>query len=109
MTPLTLDDLRKAPIFFYSHLYDYDELKDELVAFYREHGSLPKYSEPAGLLSFLVEIGLAQTNSEARRFVQGNAVELDGVKITDFHTIVVPYPDLVVRVGKRRYMKIKIT
>lgn len=106
--PLTLDDLRTSPIFFNSRFYEYDELRTFLLDFINGNGRLPRHGEPTGVLAFLVEIGLAGSNSEARRLVQGNAVSMDGVKIVDVHTIVVPYPDQVVRVGKRKYIRIKI-
>lgn len=39
--------------------------------------------EEVGLLTLLVKIGFAASNGDARRLVQGNAVSIDGEKITD--------------------------
>ncbi len=52
--------------------------------------------------------GFANTNGEARRFVKGGAVRLDGETIDD-EKLSLPIPDLegkVLQVGKRRYVRL---
>ena len=106
MSVVTISDLKRFPTFFHSKLYSYKELYEYIIGYLMKNGELPKYGEAKGILEFLVDLGMTKSLSEARRLVQGNAVELDGIKISDCHTIVIPYADLIVKVGKRRYMKI---
>ncbi len=42
-----------------------------------------EFGEGMGLLSMMVKVGVASSNSEARRLVQGNSVSLNDKKITD--------------------------
>ena len=60
------------------------------------------------IVNVIVNAGLAKTNSEARRFIRGGAVRLDGEVITD-ETLTLPEEELygkVLQVGKRRYARI---
>jgi tyrosyl-tRNA synthetase len=59
-------------------------------------------------VNVIVNAGLAKTNSEARRFIRGGAVRLDGEMITD-ETLTLPEEELygkVLQVGKRRYARL---
>jgi tyrosyl-tRNA synthetase len=56
----------------------------------------------------ITKAGFAATNGEARRFIRGGAVRLDGEKATD-ENISFPVVDLsgkVLQVGKRRYARL---
>jgi tyrosyl-tRNA synthetase len=60
------------------------------------------------IVNVIVNAGLAKTNSEARRFIRGGAVRLDGEVITD-ETLTLPEEELygkVLQVGKRRYARL---
>ncbi|MFW5955713.1 MAG: tyrosine--tRNA ligase [Rhodothermales bacterium] len=61
-----------------------------------------------GLLSLITQAGLTQSNSEARRMVQQNAVSVDGEKVTDPMTRIdlATQTPLVIQVGKRRFARI---
>ncbi len=48
----------------------------------------PELSEGIGLLALLVNAGLAGSNGEARRHVQGGAVRLNDEPVTDDRRIV---------------------
>jgi len=54
-------------------------------------------------------VGFAPSNSEARRLIQQKAVEIDGNVISDVDARLAPQDGMVVKVGKRRFGKVKIT
>ncbi|MDX1530323.1 MAG: tyrosine--tRNA ligase [Rhodothermales bacterium] len=63
--------------------------------------------ESVGLLDLMRQAGFASSNGEARRFVQQNAVSLDGEKVTDpYHEVDLAAAPLVLKVGKRRYARV---
>ena len=62
------------------------------------------------IVNVIVQAGLARSNSEARRLIQGGAVRLDGRVITD-ETLQIPEQELdgkVLQVGKRRHARLKV-
>lgn len=65
-------------------------------------------SAEVGLLNLMREAGMVDSNSQARRLIEQNAVSIDGEKVTDTGR----YIDLeeetpfVLKVGKRRYARI---
>ncbi|MBI1335490.1 MAG: tyrosine--tRNA ligase [Phycisphaera sp.] len=63
-------------------------------------------TSPIGVLSLIVEVGFAPSNTEARRLVQQGAVSLDDEKITDPKTMLTIEGEKVLRVGKRRVCKV---
>ena len=62
-----------------------------------------------GLIQLLATNGLVSSKSEGRRMVQQGAVSVDGEKVSDFSTELVPRTEeYVVKVGKRRFARVKI-
>jgi tyrosyl-tRNA synthetase len=61
----------------------------------------------AGLLDALVALGLARSNSEARRLVAQGGVSVDGQTVADAAQRLAPGSHLL-RVGKRRFARIRI-
>ncbi|OFZ19179.1 MAG: tyrosine--tRNA ligase [Bdellovibrionales bacterium RBG_16_40_8] len=63
-----------------------------------------------GVVQFLVKIGLATSNAEARRAIEGMAVELKGQKVSDWKmTIDLKIGDeFLVRSGKKKFIKVKV-
>ena len=61
-----------------------------------------------GLVQLIAQAGLAASNGEARRLIQGGGVQIDGEKITDVaHTVdVAAHAPFVLRAGKRRYVRV---
>jgi tyrosyl-tRNA synthetase len=57
----------------------------------------------------LVKAGMASSNSEARRLVQQGAVTIDGEKITDPQASVKPADGQVLRVGKLKFARLKVS
>ena len=63
------------------------------------------------LVSFLVQLGLVETNSQARRMIEQGAVRINGKKISDVDfrlPVEIETKELVLQVGKRRFKKILI-
>jgi tyrosyl-tRNA synthetase len=50
---------------------------------------------------------LSVSNSEARRLINSGAVEIDGVKITEISATIAAHSGMIIKVGKRRFAKIK--
>lgn len=63
-------------------------------------------ASPRTIVDLLVEAGLAQTKSEARRLVQQGGVRLNDQTITDIESIVSIVEPAVLRVGKRRFLRL---
>jgi tyrosyl-tRNA synthetase len=61
-----------------------------------------------GLLHLITAAGLAPSNGEARRNVQQGGVSLDGEKVTDPRAQIEPADGMILKVGKRRFAKIRM-
>jgi len=63
-------------------------------------------TEPVALPQLLVEAGLVKSTSEGRRMIKQSAVSIDGTKVTDVDSVVVPQGEVLLKVGKRRFSKV---
>lgn len=63
-----------------------------------------------GVQAFLVQVGLAASNSEAKRAIEGKAVELNNEKVTDWKLSLnlKSGEEYLVRNGKKRFLKVKV-
>jgi tyrosyl-tRNA synthetase len=59
------------------------------------------------LPKLLVETELTKSTSEARRLIKQQAVSLDGEKVLDAEFSLVPEGEVMVKVGKRRFAKVR--
>ena len=59
------------------------------------------------LPQFLLEVKLVSSGSEARRLIEAGAVEIDGAKINDPKSTITAHGGMTIKVGKRRFAKIK--
>jgi tyrosyl-tRNA synthetase len=66
--------------------------------------------EIPSLAQFLAMAKLASSNAEARRLIEQGAVSIDGEKLTHPFTDMLKYvnKDIVIKVGKRKFLKVKI-
>ncbi len=66
---------------------------------------------PAGqsLFAVIADAGLTGSRAEARRLVQQGAVSLDGEKVSDPYRILKEGADVLLKVGKRRFLKVRLT
>lgn len=71
---------------------------------------IPEYEisqSPIRISTLLVQSGLCNSNGEAKRLIQGGGVSIDGEKISDFELEMDLKSGMVLRAGKRRFIKIK--
>lgn len=54
----------------------------------------------------LVLAGMAKTNGEARRLIEGGGVYIDGNKVENPDAEIPCTTDFIIKVGKRRFVKI---
>jgi len=70
---------------------------------------MPELPLPPGgvnIVTLVVTAGFAQSNGEARRLIQQNAVSIDGEKITDVDARIDDADGKILRVGKRRFTRL---
>ncbi len=74
---------------------------------------MPEFQLPIGadkelnMISLLVESKMAPSNSEARRLVQQGGVSIDGMKIGELACPMPEADEFTLRVGKRRFLRVK--
>ena len=56
-----------------------------------------------GILALMVEVGFAESNSEARRLVQGNSVWIGDDRVTDPRLMLAAGTDFPLKVGKLKW------
>lgn len=69
-------------------------------------GHLLDADRTASIVDLLVEAGMASSRSEARRLVEGGAVELDGERVKSSRDRVLVRPGVVLRAGKLRFARL---
>ena len=65
-------------------------------------------SEPLPLYQLVTASGMAPSNSEARRLMEGGGVKVDGEAKTDRDFVLEPKDGMVVQVGKRKFVRLEI-
>ena len=63
-----------------------------------------KISVDTNIVDILVQSGLAPSNSEAKRLIAQNAVEINGIKINDLQKVC--KKNDIIKSGKRKYIKV---
>jgi tyrosyl-tRNA synthetase len=64
-------------------------------------------AEPLWLPALLKEAGLAKSTSEGRRLIKQGGVKLDGEKVSSGDTTVPRQGEVLIQVGKRRFLKVR--
>ena len=59
------------------------------------------------LIDIISSVGLTKSKGEARRMISQGAVRLDGEKVTNVNLVINKGSETVIKVGKRRFIKIK--
>ena len=62
--------------------------------------------QPIWIVRLLVASGMAATNGEARRLVSQGGVKIDGRKVTDQDLELQVDGELVIKIGKKRFLKV---
>ncbi|MCH7733514.1 MAG: tyrosine--tRNA ligase [Candidatus Marinimicrobia bacterium] len=63
-------------------------------------------SNPVQILNLMVDSGLVTSKREARRLIEQGAVKINGEKITDINFVLLIDQEVVLKVGKRRFLKV---
>ncbi len=70
---------------------------------------LPAEGDAIWLPKLLVDTGLVPSTSEGRRMFKQGGVTINGERVTDVDCTVIPQKDLLLKVGKRRFLKVIFT
>ena len=65
-----------------------------------------KIDEECLLVNIIVDSGLLNSKSEARRMIKQSAVRLDGEVVSDIQLTLSPGKERILKVGKRRFLKV---
>ena len=65
-----------------------------------------KIHEEGLLVNIIVDSGLLNSKSEARRMIKQSAVRLDGEAVNDIRLTLSPGKERILKVGKRRFLKV---
>lgn len=79
------------------------EIPDDIPEFKWENDS-----KEISILDLITKVNFAPSKSEARRLVAQGGVTLDGEKIDDVSAVVIIDKNQILKVGKRKFIKIKI-
>jgi tyrosyl-tRNA synthetase len=58
------------------------------------------------IVSLFVECNLLPSKSEARKMIQNGGIRINGTKVIDINLIVEVTNELILQVGKRRFVKL---
>ncbi|MCB1101887.1 MAG: tyrosine--tRNA ligase, partial [Kiritimatiellae bacterium] len=90
----------------FARVFSKDQLPEEMPELLLEPGALGEGG--VGILSLMVRGGLTSSTSEARRLVQQGAVRVEAEKITDPKTMIIPREGMVIRSGKRGFLRLRL-
>ena len=65
-----------------------------------------RYQVPAGILQILTDTGMASSKGEARRLIEQGGVSVDGQRVTDPSATIDISHGVIVKVGKRKFMRV---
>lgn len=89
----------------FNRIFSQRELPKEIPEFYLD----PSYfSGEILLVDILLNTGLVSSKSEARRLIRQRGVKLDGSIVEDPEVKIKLKPDMVLQVGKRKFLKLKV-
>ena len=66
-----------------------------------------KISAKTKLVEVIKSSNQVNSNSEIRRLIKQNAIKIDDIPITDIHFEINPGKDIIVKIGKRKFLRVK--
>lgn len=90
----------------FKNIFQKKELPDEIPEYYLKKDDLE--SGQIWLPKLLTVAGLVSGTSEGKRLIQQGAVKIDDKKITDPDTNLIPQEGIIIKAGKRKFVKIKL-
>jgi tyrosyl-tRNA synthetase len=108
-------NLAKKLVSMYHSVQEADEAEEEFDRIFIKKeipDEVPEFKwnlgNQSGILDLLMITNLAPSKGEARRLVLQGGVSIDNIKIDDINTIVDIADNSVIKVGKRKFIKIKL-
>lgn len=112
------EDIRNAHFEFakellkmYDDVSEFEQLKERYLSI--ASGQIPENIEEykinkntMNICDLLLEIGFANSKSEAKRMIQGNGVRINSKVITNINLVINLKEEIVVQFGKNKFMKI---
>jgi len=65
-------------------------------------------SEPVSASKLLLHCQLVSSGGEAKRMIKQSAAGIDGIKLDDPHAEIIPKDGMIIRVGKRKFARLKV-
>lgn len=85
----------------FDRVFKNKELPDDVPEFRIEDGK-----EKISILELITKVNFAPSNTEAKRLVKQGGVTINGKKISDINAAIELKSDIVLKVGKRKFIKI---
>ena len=60
------------------------------------------------LVDLLVDLGLQRSKTEARKMIQNGGIKIDQIKVNDIGLLINVTSELIIQVGKRKFLKLKM-
>ncbi len=60
-----------------------------------------------GIVRLLTDTRMVPSNSEARRMIEQGGVSVDGVRVTDQNAVIDLSKEVIIKVGKRKFLRVK--
>ncbi len=95
----------------YHNKKEADKAQEDFIKVFQKHDTpkdIPtiRISKPTKIIDVLVKNKLATSGSDARRLIDQKGIKLGNKIITDTSLVVKPKTDLILQVGKRRFVKL---
>ncbi len=87
----------------FERIFSKGELPDEIP-----EQNCSRYGESIWIIKLLTETGMAASNGEARRLIKGGGVSINGEKINDENLELTLKNNMLLKVGKRRFLRLKV-
>lgn len=89
----------------FNRIFSQKELPKEIPEFYLDSSY---FTSEIPLVDVLFNTGLVSSKSEARRLIRQRGVKLDGSIVEDPDIKIKLKPDIILQVGKRKFLKLKV-
>jgi tyrosyl-tRNA synthetase len=86
----------------FEKVFSKGELPDEIPEF-----DCAEYGTTVWIVRLLTDSGMASSNGDARRLIKGGGVSIDGSKATDENLELKLRDNMLLKVGKRRFLRLR--
>jgi len=87
----------------FERVFSKKELPEEIDEF-----DCKSFGDNVWIIKLLTETKMASSNGEARRLIKGGGVSLDGEKVTDENLELKLKDNILLKVGKRRFLRLRL-